>query len=154
MSTVSLSRPQQMADHTTPLVKNCGYVAAVSSEVNRNFLERTLLGKTVLMYDTEDGKCVFKGNVVHLVRSLLDSPAPDIYRVPIKLNNRIVERYSDGCFASPALHYAHACIVNKEVREGEQETEPHQELSFGPDRPGIAMRKILLKLAKEESWQQ
>ncbi len=347
-------RKQQMADHTTPLVKNCWYVAALSGEVGRELKERTLLGKTVLMYRTQDGqpvvmqnrcphrnfplskgrlegdqvvcgyhgmhftpngKCTFmpsmnnapanariasypvvekaplvwvwmgdpakadpatvpdtpwladpawktvsgqfhvgtnyvamhenlldqthfpilhagtgigtpayskstmdvrvEGNVVHLVRALLDSPAPDIYGVPTGLKDRIVDRHSDGYFASPALHYAHARVVNKDVRAGEREeyrftithiytpeqqgaihywwfnsrdcnvddaqadaflvdasmkayqedvdaltwiqetvereTEPFEELSFGPDRPGIAMRRILLKLANEEA---
>jgi vanillate O-demethylase monooxygenase subunit len=350
----TVTRTQQMADHTTALVRNCWYVAALSSEVGRELKDRILLGKTVLMYRTQDGKpvimqnrcphrnfplskgrlegdqvvcgyhgmhftpngkCVFmpsmnnapsnaqiasypvverapliwvwmgdpakadpasipdtpwlsdpdwksvngrfhvktnyvamhenlldqthfpilhastgiatpafskstmdvrvEGNVVHLVRSLLDSPAPDIYGVPVHLKDRIVDRHSDGYFASPALHYAHARIVNKDVRAGEQEeyrftithlftpetrgsihywwfnsrdcnlhdaaadefladasskayredvdaltwiqetveseTEPFEELSFGPDRPGIAMRKILLKLANEEA---
>ena len=36
----------------------------------------------------------------------------------------------------------------------ERETEPFEELSFGPDRPGIAMRKILLKLANAEAQQE
>lgn len=155
-----------------------------------------------------------EGDQVHLVRALLDAPAPDIYGIPARLKDRIVDRHSDGWFASPALHYAHARIVNKEPREGEQieyrytithiytpetqgtihywwfnsrdtylddsatdeymiassvkayqedvdalgwiqevverETEPFEELSFAPDRPGIAMRKILLRLVNEE----
>lgn len=346
-----------MADHNTPLIKNTWYVAARSDELGRELKERTLLGKTVLMYRTESGQavimqnrcphrnfplskgrldgdrvvcgyhgmtfephgqCVFmpslpnapthvqiasypvveraplvwvwlgdpakadvssvpdtpwlsapdwktvtgefhvktnyvamhenlldqthfpilhaatgigtpeyskskmdvriEGDKVHLIRSLLDSPAPDIYGVPAKLRGRIVDRFSDGYFASPALHYAHAKIVNKEPREGEQEnyrftithiytpetqgtihywwfnsrdfylddaeidqymiassskayledvdalgwiqevvereTEPFQEVSFGPDRPGIAMRKILLRLANDEAQKQ
>jgi nitrite reductase/ring-hydroxylating ferredoxin subunit len=349
-------RPQKMADHQTPLIRNCWYVAARSDEVGRELKERTLLGKTVLMYRTiegaavimqnrcphrnfplskgrlegdqvvcgyhgmhftPNGQCVFmpsmsrapanaairsypvleqypliwvwmgdpakadpatvpatpwlndpawksvtgafhidtnyvamhenlldqthfpilhastgigtpafskstldvkvEGDVVHLVRALLDSPAPDIYGVPTGLKDRIVDRYSDGYFASPALHYAHARVVNKEVRPGEQaqyrftithvhtpeqqgsihywwfnsrdcnlddpaadhylyeasmaayqedvdalswiqqtveqETEPFEELSFAPDRPGLAMRKIMLKLANQESSQ-
>lgn len=348
------ARKQTMADHTTPLVMNAWYVAARSGEVNRELRERTLLGKTVLMYRTEDGQavvmqnrcphrnfplskgrlegdrvvcgyhgmtfephgtCVFmpslpkapthvriasypvveraplvwvwlgdparadpasvpdtpwlgdpawqtvtgefhvktnyvamhenlldqthfpilhattgigtpeyskskmdvriEGDRVHLIRSLLDSPAPDIYGVPAKLKDRIVDRFSDGYFASPALHYAHANIVNKAPREGElenyrftithiytpetqgtihywwfnsrdfhledegidqymiassskayledvealgwiqdvveRETEAFEEFSFGPDRPGIAMRRILLRLANEEA---
>ncbi|MET0981483.1 MAG: aromatic ring-hydroxylating dioxygenase subunit alpha [Telluria sp.] len=350
----SAPRKPMMADHTTPLVMNAWYVAARSGEVNRELKERTLVGKTVLMYRTGDGQavvmqnrcphrnfplskgrldgdrvvcgyhgmtfephgqCVFmpslpnapthvrilsypvvertplvwvwlgdparadpatvpdtpwlsdpgwqtvtgefhvktnyvamhenlldqthfpilhaatgigtpeyskskmdmriEGDQVHLIRSLLDSPAPDIYGVPAKLQGRIVDRFSDGYFASPALHYAHAKIVNKAPRAGEQEnyrftithiytpetqgtihywwfnsrdfylddagidqyliassskayledvealgwiqdvvereTEPFEEFSFGPDRPGIAMRKILLRLANEEA---
>lgn len=347
-------RKQKMADHTTPLVKDCWYVAGLSNEIGRDLKERTLLGKTVLMYRTEDGQpvimqnrcphrnfplskgrlvgdqvvcgyhgmhfntsgaCTFmpslnnapanaritsypvvekaplvwvwmgdpakadpscipatpwlddpawksvggqfhiktnyiamhenlldqthfpilhattgigtpayskstldvkvEGDMVHLVRGLLDSPAPDIYGVPTGLKDRIVDRFSDGYFASPALHYAHARVVNKEVRAGEQEEyrftithiytpeeqgtihywwfnsrdcnlddaeadrylveasmvayqedvdaltwiqetvdnekEPFEELSFGPDRPGLAMRKIMLKLATAEA---
>lgn len=350
-------KKQPMADHNTPLVMNAWYVAARSDELGRELVERTLLGKTVLMYRTTEGrpvvmqnrcphrnfplskgrldgdrvvcgyhgmtftphgKCVFmpalsnapthvsissypveeraplvwvwlgdpakadpatvpatpwlgdpawktvtgqfhvktnyvamhenlldqthfpilhaatgigtpqyskstmdvriEGDQVHLIRSLTDSPAPDIYGVPAKLQDRIVDRFSDGYFASPALHYAHAKIVNKEPREGEpidyrftithiytpetqgtihywwfnsrdfylddvgidrymtessskayledvealgwiqevveKETGPFEEYSFGPDRPGIAMRKILLRLASEEAQEQ
>ena len=350
-------RKQNMADHTTPLIRNCWYVAALSDEIDRNLKARTLLGKTVLMYRTLDGqpvimqnrcphrnfplskgrlegdqvvcgyhgmhftpngKCTFmpsmnnapanaqitsypvveqgplvwiwmgdpakadpatvpampwlsdpawksvtgkfhintnyvamhenlldqthfpilhattgigtpafskstldvkvEGDMVHLVRTLADSPAPDIYGVPTGLKDRIVDRFSDGYFASPAVHYAHARVVNKDVRAGEQalyrftithiytpdeqgsihywwfnsrdcnlddaaadqflyessmaayqedvdaltwiqetverETEPFEELSFGPDRPGLAMRKIMLKLANDEARTQ
>jgi vanillate O-demethylase monooxygenase subunit len=346
-------RKQQMADYTTPLVKNCWYVAGLSREITRELKERTLLGKTVFMYRTLDGQpvimqnrcphrnfplsrgkldgdkvvcgyhgmnfnshgaCVFMpslpnvptnakitsypvvekaplvwiwmgdpakadpekipatpwldtpewktvegqfhiktnyvamhenlldqthfpilhsgtvgtpeysrstmdvrvvGDTVELSRSLLDSPPPGIYGVPMKLVGRNVDRYSEGRFPSPALHIAHAKIVNREPREGEKqeylvnithvftpetqntihywwfnsrdfsledqeadkflyeasmqayledvdaltwiqeevekESEPITELSFGPDRPGLAMRKILLRLAMEES---
>jgi hypothetical protein len=128
---------------------------------------------------------------------------------------RNVDRFSDSKFPSPALHIAHAKIVNPEPHEGEhlayrvnithlftpetqgsihywwfnsrdfgledeeaskylleasykayqedvdalgwiqaeveKATGPIDELSFGPDRPGIAMRKILLRLATEEA---
>jgi phenylpropionate dioxygenase-like ring-hydroxylating dioxygenase large terminal subunit len=354
MSNLMAPAKQAMADHTTPLVRNCWYVAGLSKEVGRELLERTLLGTTVLMYRTEAGEpvvmqnrcphrnfplskgrldgdkvvcgyhgltftpagqCVFMpslsrapthvqiasypvverapliwvwmgdaekadkdlipktpwlddpawktvsgsfhvrtnyvamhenlldqthfpilhastgigtpayskstmdmrvtGNTVHLSRSLIDSPPPDIYGVPTGLTGRSVDRYSDAAFAGPALHYAHARIVNREPRAGEKEeyrftithvytpeqqgtihywwfnsrdskldddsvdaymqqssekayledvdaltwiqevvekeTAPFEELSFGPDRPAIAMRKILLRLANDEA---
>jgi phenylpropionate dioxygenase-like ring-hydroxylating dioxygenase large terminal subunit len=346
-------RKQKMADYTTPLVKNCWYVAALSSEVSRGLQERTLLGKTLLMYRKLDGApvfmqnrcvhrnfplskgrldgdqvvcgyhgmsynpqgtCVFmpslakppshaqlqsypvvekapliwiwmgdpakadpalipetpwlddpawatvggqfhmnsnyvamhenlldqthfsvlhadtvgtpeyarseldvrvEGDVVALKRSLRNAAPPPIYGIPMKLTGRQVDRFSDSKFPSPALHIAHAKIVNLEPAPGElvdylvnithlftpetqgsihywwfnsrnfglddeaaskylidasnkayqedvdaltwiqaeveKESEPIEELSFGPDRPGIAMRKILLRLATEES---
>lgn len=345
--------PQKMADFTTPLIKNCWYVAALGSEVTRDLQERTLLGKTLLMYRTLDGapvfmqnrcvhrsfplskgrldgdqvvcgyhgmtynpqgNCVFmpslakaptharlqsypvfeqgpliwiwmgdaskadpalipetpwlsdpawktvngqfhmksnyvamhenlldqthfsvlhadtvgtpdyarselevfvEGNVVRLKRELRDSAPPPIYGIPMKLVGRQVDRFSDSKFPSPALHVAHAKIVNLAPRDGEKaeylvniahfftpetqgsihywwfnsrdfgqddeqasqyltdasnqayqedvdaltwiqaevekESGPLEELSFGPDRPGIAMRKILLRLASDES---
>jgi vanillate O-demethylase monooxygenase subunit len=155
------------------------------------------------------------GDRVEQTRSLLSSPAPDIYGIPTKLVGRTVDRHSDAAFVSPALHVAHAKIVNREPREGEmqeyrfsithiytpesqnsihywwfnsrdcnlddeaadrflldasikayqedvdaltwiqreveKEERPIEELSFAPDRPGIAMRKILLRLAVEEA---
>jgi phenylpropionate dioxygenase-like ring-hydroxylating dioxygenase large terminal subunit len=344
---------QKMADYTTPLIKNCWYVAALGSEVTRDLKERTLLGKTVLMYRTLDGapvfmqnrcvhrsfplskgrldgdqvvcgyhgmtynpqgKCVFmpslanapgharlqsypalekgpliwiwmgdadkadpalipetpwlsdpewatvngqfhiksnyvamhenlldqthfsvlhsntvgtpdyarselevmiEGDVVRLKRTLLNSGPPPIYGIPMKLMGKQVDRFSDSRFPTPALHIAHAKIVNlaptasekSEYRvnivhlftpetqgsihywwfnsrdfaledeeaskylsdtsyvayqedvdaltwiqnEVEKESSAVEELSFGPDRPGIAMRKILLRLATEES---
>jgi phenylpropionate dioxygenase-like ring-hydroxylating dioxygenase large terminal subunit len=347
------SNKQKMADYTTPLIKNCWYVAALASEVTRELKERTLLGKTVLMYRTLDGapvfmqnrcvhrsfplskgrldgdqvvcgyhgmtynpqgNCVFmpslanapvhaklrsypavekgpliwvwmgdadkadpalipetpwlsdpqwktvngqfhiksnyvamhenlldqthfsilhadtvgtpdyarssldvivEGDVVGLKRALLNSPPPPIYGIPMKLMGRQVDRFSDSSFPSPALHIAHAKIVNLDPKETEKseylvnivhfftpetqgsihywwfnsrdfalddeeaskyltdtsyrayqedvdaltwiqdvvekEDGPVEELSFGPDRPGIAMRKILLRLAMEES---
>jgi phenylpropionate dioxygenase-like ring-hydroxylating dioxygenase large terminal subunit len=343
---------QTMADHTTPLIRNCWYVGALGAEVTRELKERTLLGKTVLMYRTLDGKpvimqnrcvhrhfplskgrldgdnvvcgyhgmtydtggkCVFmpslanppshakvqsypaveqgplvwvwmgdpakadpalvpatpwladpawatvnghfhmqtnyvamhenlldqthfpilhadtvgtpeysrstldlrvEGDVVAIQRKLADAAAPPIYAIPMKLGAKPVDRYSDSRFPSPALHIAHAKIVdpapaagapeqyrvnivhfftpetqgtihywwfnsrdfglddaaastylteasNRAYREDvdalawiqaevEKEEGPLTELSFGPDRPGIAMRKILLRLAMEE----
>ncbi|MFD0666314.1 Rieske 2Fe-2S domain-containing protein [Ramlibacter sp. MAHUQ-53] len=52
----------QMADHLTPLVRNCWYVAARSDEVGRTLLERTLLGTTVVLYRREDGTPVVLNN--------------------------------------------------------------------------------------------
>jgi phenylpropionate dioxygenase-like ring-hydroxylating dioxygenase large terminal subunit len=352
MSNPAQASQQKMADFTTPLVYNCWYVAALADEVTRDLKERTLLGKTLLMYRTLDGApvfmqnrcahrsfplskgrlegdtvvcgyhgmtynpqgaCVFmpslakaptharvrsypvveqgpliwiwmgdaaladpalipatpwlsdaswatvhgqfhipsnyvgmhenlldqthfsvlhsdtvgtpdyarstldvkvEGDVVGLQRALRDSPPPPIYGIPMKLMGRRVDRFSDSRFASPALHIAHAKIVNLEPRDGElaeyrvnivhfftpeqqgsihywwfnsrdfglddteastyltetsmrayqedvdaltwiqteleKEDEPPEELSFGPDRPGLAMRKILLRLARLE----
>jgi phenylpropionate dioxygenase-like ring-hydroxylating dioxygenase large terminal subunit len=343
----------KMADHTTPLIRNCWYVAALGAEVNRELKQRTLLGRSVLMYRTEDGKavimqnrcvhrhfplskgrlegdnvvcgyhgmtyntegtCVFmpslakppthaklpsypvaeqgplvwvwmgdpgaadpalvpatpwladpawatvsgqfhmqsnyvamhenlldqthfpilhadtvgtpeysrselalkvEGDVVGIHRELRRAAAPPIYAIPMKLGGRMVDRFSDSRFASPALHVAHAKIVDLEAAPGQaseyrvnithlftpetqgsihywwfnsrdfglddqaasaylveasnkayqedvealgwiqQEVEkdegPVAELSFGPDRPGLAMRKILLRLAMQES---
>ena len=42
-------RSNAMADHRTPLIRNCWYVAGLSSEVGRYLLERTLLGTSVVM---------------------------------------------------------------------------------------------------------
>ncbi len=353
MSNLAQSSQQKMADFTTPLVYNCWYVAALADEVTRDLKERTLLGKTLLMYRTVDGApvfmqnrcahrsfplskgrlegdtvvcgyhgmtynpqgaCVFmpslakapthakvrsypvveqgpliwiwmgdaaradpalipatpwlsdagwatvrgqfhipsnyvamhenlldqthfsvlhadtvgtpdyarstldvkvEGDVVGLQRALRDSPPPPIYGIPMKLMGRQVDRFSDSRFASPALHIAHAKIVNLAPHDGElaeyrvnivhfftpeqqgsihywwfnsrdfglddaeasayltetsmrayqedvdaltwiqaeleKEDEPPEELSFGPDRPGLAMRKILLRLARLET---
>ena len=52
----------KMANHTTPLIRDCWYVAALSGEVTRDLLERTLLGKTVLMYRKLDGTPVIMQN--------------------------------------------------------------------------------------------
>ncbi|WP_432696672.1 Rieske 2Fe-2S domain-containing protein [Marinobacterium sp. YM272] len=46
------------ADHETPLVRNCWYVAARSSEVTREVISRRLLGVDVAMYRTLDGRPV------------------------------------------------------------------------------------------------
>jgi phenylpropionate dioxygenase-like ring-hydroxylating dioxygenase large terminal subunit len=43
------------ADHTTPLIRNCWYVAALSSEVSREIISRRLLGVDVALYRTEAG---------------------------------------------------------------------------------------------------
>lgn len=47
-----------IADHTTPLVRNCWYVAALSSEVSRDIISRRLLGVDVAMYRTLAGEAV------------------------------------------------------------------------------------------------
>ena len=56
-------QPAQMwATHQTPLIRNCWYVAALSSEVSRELLERTLLNTTVVMYRRLDGTPVVMDN--------------------------------------------------------------------------------------------
>lgn len=344
---------QQIADHRTPLIRNCWYLAAISSEVTRELRERTLLGTQVLMYRKLDGspvimnnRCVHRsfplskgrldgdnvicgyhgmvydpsgqcigmpslarppshartqaypavergplvwvwmgdpaladaatipetgwlaspqwttvcgqfhirtnyvamhenlldqthfavlhadtvgtpdyarselrvetdGDQVRIERVLRQSEPPPIYGIPMKLMGRKVDRYSDSRFASPALHIAHARIVNPQPQPGElgeyrvnivhlftpeyqdsihywwfnsrdfslddpqaseflakssrkayqedvdalgwiqdtlnREPGPVQELSFGPDRPGLMMRRNLLRLANAES---
>lgn len=52
----------KMANHTTPLIMNCWYVAARAGEVTRTLLERTLLGKTVVLYRKLDGTPVIMQN--------------------------------------------------------------------------------------------
>lgn len=46
------------ADHTTPLVRDCWYVAALSQEVSRDVISRRLLGVDVALYRTLAGKTV------------------------------------------------------------------------------------------------
>ncbi|MDM0116076.1 aromatic ring-hydroxylating dioxygenase subunit alpha [Variovorax sp. J22R133] len=46
------------ADHNTPLVRNCWYVAALSSEVSRDIMSRRLLGVDVALYRTMAGEPV------------------------------------------------------------------------------------------------
>lgn len=158
-----------------------------------------------------------EGDQVIENRELLDSEPPSIYGIPMGLMERKVDRYSHAYFMSPAGHVAHARIVNRDPKEGEnkeykvnithlftpedqnnlhywwfnsrdfdhsnsesdeflfeasktayyedvealtwiqdnldKESGPVEELSFGPDRPGLLMRKILLKLAKAEQGQ-
>ena len=43
------------ADHTTPLVLNCWYVAGLSGEITRDILSRRLLGTEVALYRTLAG---------------------------------------------------------------------------------------------------
>lgn len=50
--------PGGFADHTTPLVRDCWYVAARSSEVSRDILSRRLLGVDVALYRTLAGEPV------------------------------------------------------------------------------------------------
>lgn len=50
--------PGGFADHATPLVRNCWYVAALSSEVSRDILSRKLLGIDVALYRTLAGEVV------------------------------------------------------------------------------------------------
>lgn len=346
-------RSNLMADHRTPLIRDCWYVAGLSSEVGRHLLERTLLGTSVVMYRTEEGQPVIlnnrclhrsfplsrgrlegndvvcgyhgmvyaptgqcvgmpslanapghacvdsypviekapfiwvwmgdkskagrgtvpdtswldqpewkttggsfnfhtnyvamhenlldqthfsilhaktgigtpayvrsdldvraEGDRVIILRALKNSPPPPVYAVPMKLEGRNVDRFSDARFESPAIHIAHARIVNLQPRGDEareyrvnithaftpesqnslhywwfnsrdfhltdedidtyiyqshkaayqedvealtwiqelldREPGPVEELSFGPDRPGILCRKTLLRLAQAE----
>lgn len=46
------------ADHTTPLIRDCWYVAALSHEVSRQVISKRLLGVDVAMYRTLDGKAI------------------------------------------------------------------------------------------------
>lgn len=50
--------PGGFADHTTPLILNCWYVAALASEVSRDIISRRLLGTEVAMYRTLAGEPV------------------------------------------------------------------------------------------------
>ena len=43
------------ADHTTPLIRNCWYVAALGGEVSREIISRRLLGVDIALYRTEAG---------------------------------------------------------------------------------------------------
>ena len=52
----------QMADHRTPVVRNCWYVGALSTEVGRSLMARRLLGASVLFYRTEAGLPVAMAN--------------------------------------------------------------------------------------------
>lgn len=56
--TVALAvRPTtQYADHRTPLIRNSWYMAALSAELDEGLVARTLLGKKVVLYRTEDGQ--------------------------------------------------------------------------------------------------
>lgn len=48
----------RLADHTTPLIQDCWYVAGWSSEFTRTLLERTILGRSLVFYRTEDARPV------------------------------------------------------------------------------------------------
>jgi len=50
------------ADAHTPLVRNCWYVAGLLEEFTRELKQRFLLGDSVLMYRTEDGRPVLLQN--------------------------------------------------------------------------------------------
>jgi phenylpropionate dioxygenase-like ring-hydroxylating dioxygenase large terminal subunit len=51
-----------IANHLTPLIRNCWYVAALGSEITRDLKERTLLGVPVVMYRTLAGLPVILSN--------------------------------------------------------------------------------------------
>ena len=46
------------ADHNTPLIKNCWYVAALSKDISREILAKQLLGVQVALYRTLAGQVV------------------------------------------------------------------------------------------------
>lgn len=50
--------PGGFADHSTPLIRNCWYVAALASEVSREIISRRLLGVEVALYRTLAGEPV------------------------------------------------------------------------------------------------
>jgi phenylpropionate dioxygenase-like ring-hydroxylating dioxygenase large terminal subunit len=49
---------QGFADHTTPLVRDCWYVAALASDVSRGIINKRLLGIDVALYRTLAGQAV------------------------------------------------------------------------------------------------
>jgi len=51
-----------MADHRTPLVRRCWYVAGRGDEFTRQLRERSLLGESVVLYRTEAGRPVVLQN--------------------------------------------------------------------------------------------
>lgn len=52
------SNLQGFADHTTPLIKNAWYVAALSKDITREITAKQLLGVNVALYRTLAGKAV------------------------------------------------------------------------------------------------
>ncbi len=48
----------KFADHTTPLIKNCWYVAALSQDITREIMAKQLLGVHVALYRTLAGQVV------------------------------------------------------------------------------------------------
>ena len=51
-------KPGGFADHTTPLLLNCWYVAGLSNSISRNITSRRLLGTDVALYRTLAGEPV------------------------------------------------------------------------------------------------
>jgi vanillate O-demethylase monooxygenase subunit len=52
----------QFAGLFTPLIRNCWYVAAFGAEIGRDMIDRRILGESVLLYRTLDGKAVALDN--------------------------------------------------------------------------------------------
>ena len=52
---VSISPSIQYADHKTPLIANSWYLACLSAELDAGLVGRTLLGRKVVLYRTEEG---------------------------------------------------------------------------------------------------
>jgi phenylpropionate dioxygenase-like ring-hydroxylating dioxygenase large terminal subunit len=61
-----------------------------------------------------------EGNKVRIVRRVDNAAPPPIYGVPMKLEDKRVNRVSDSWFMSPAFHVAFASIKNLEAAEGER----------------------------------
>lgn len=62
-SVIELENPDNFelggfADHNTPLIKDCWYVAALTHEVSREVISKRLLGMDVALYRTLAGKAV------------------------------------------------------------------------------------------------
>jgi vanillate O-demethylase monooxygenase subunit len=62
------------ADHTTPLIRDCWYVAALTHEISREVISKRLLGVDVALYRTLAGKAVAvrKSNAVFAIPFLLE----------------------------------------------------------------------------------
>jgi len=61
-----------------------------------------------------------EGDVIIIDRELKDSPPPGVYAMPTGLTGKLVHRYSEARFASPALHTAFAKIVDPTPPPGAQ----------------------------------
>jgi phenylpropionate dioxygenase-like ring-hydroxylating dioxygenase large terminal subunit len=59
-----------------------------------------------------------EGEVVRIDRLLRNSPPPGIYSVPAEIVGKMVDRYSEARFASPAMHTAFARIVDPQPAPG------------------------------------
>ena len=57
-----MSTASSYADAETPLIRNCWYVAGLTSEFGRDLKERYLLGESLLMYRTQAGEPVVMSN--------------------------------------------------------------------------------------------
>ncbi|MGB1091569.1 MAG: Rieske 2Fe-2S domain-containing protein, partial [Oceanobacter sp.] len=53
---------QRMANHKTPFIFNEWYIAALSHEVSRELMSRTILGKSLVFYRKQDGTPVALSN--------------------------------------------------------------------------------------------
>jgi len=62
------------------------------------------------------------GDSVVIDRALLNSPPPGVYAMPTGLADKPVDRFSEACFVSPALHRAFARIVDNNDPSGKPRT--------------------------------